>query len=69
MNKAIEQLYITIVFLKDEFLNFRIDARIVGRRDVPDLISSPAYRKLAKIILPSKRTIERGTNKFYTENI
>lgn len=69
LNRAILQIHSTIIYLKSEFLNFRLDARIVGRRDVPDLISTPGYKKLAKLILPTKGTIERGTNENFTEKI
>lgn len=69
LNKAILQIHSTIIYLKSEFINFRLDARIVGRRDVPDLISTPGYRKLAKLIVPTKGTIERGTNENFTEKI
>src|SRR5437867_3181568 len=35
LNDAVEQILSTIIFLKKEFINRRIDARIVGSRDVP----------------------------------
>ena len=69
LNKAVIQIYSTIVYLKTEFLNYRIDARIVGSKDVPGFKNTPDYKRLAKEILPTKGTIERATNKIYTENI
>lgn len=69
LNKAVNQIYSTILFLKSEFMNFRIDARIVGSRDVPEFKNTPDYKKLAKEVLPTKGTIEIGTNNIYTENI
>ena len=69
LNKAVKQIYSTIVYLKHEFTNYRIDARIVGSKDVPKFKNTPAYRKLAKEVLPTRGTIERGTNYIYTENI
>ena len=69
LNKAVNQIYSTIVYLKSEFKNYRMDTRIVGSKDVPDLKITPDYKKLAKEILPTKGTIERGTNNIYTESI
>lgn len=69
LNKAVNQIYSTVLYLKTEFMNYRIDARIVGSRDVPGFKNTPDYKKLAKEILPTKGTIERGTNNIYTENI
>ena len=68
LSDALKQLYATIIYLKEEFKGHRIDARIVGNRDVPDFINLPNYRKLAKEILPTGGTIERGTNNIYKEN-
>lgn len=69
LNKAVIQIYSTIIYLKPEFMNYRIDARIVGSKDVPGFKNTPDYKKLAKEVLPTKGTIERGTNNIYTENI
>lgn len=69
LNKAVIQIYSTILYLKTEFVNYRIDARIVGSRDVPGFKNTPDYKKLAKEVLPTKGTIKRGTNNIYTENI
>lgn len=65
---ALRQLYSAIISLKKEFGNFKIDARIVGSRDVPGFIGLPDYLKLAKEILPNG-TIKRGTNNNYHEDI
>lgn len=69
LNKAVNQIYSTIVYLKGEFKNYRMDARIVGSKDVPEFKNTPDYKKLAKEVLPTKGTIERGTNNIYTESI
>lgn len=66
---ALKQLYSSITLLKNEFGNFRIDARIVGSRDVPGFISLPDYLKLEKEIHSAKGKIERATNNIYSENI
>jgi hypothetical protein len=67
--KAVRQLYSTIIYLKNNFKGYQLDARIVGSRDVPDFISTPDYRKLAKEIKSTNGTIERATNKTYNENV
>ncbi len=64
---ALRQLYSTIVYLKLEFRNYQIDARIVGSGDVPGFINIPDYLKLAKELLP-KGTILTRTN-ICSENI
>lgn len=69
LNSAIEQITSTITFLKEEYISYRKDARIIGGRDVPGFTNTPNYKKLAKIILTTKGTIERATNKFYTEKM
>ncbi len=66
---ALKQLYSTIIYLKSEFINYQIDARIVGSRDVPGFINTPYYIKLEKQIYPTKGKIGRGTNNIYTESI
>jgi hypothetical protein len=66
---AVKQIYSTIIYLKDEFKNFRLDARIVGSGDVPGFINNPHYIKLKKEIHPTKGEIRRATNKFYSEII
>ena len=69
LNRAVNQIRSTILFLKQEFKNYRADARIVGSKDVPGFKNTPNYRKLAIEILPTKGTIERATNNIYTESI
>ena len=69
LNKAVNQIHSTILYLKDEFKNFRIDARIVGSKDVPGFKNTPDYKKLAKVVLPTNGRIERGTNRVYFEKI
>ncbi len=69
LNKAVNQIYSTILYLKSEYKNYRIDARIVGSKDVPGFKNTPDYKKLAKEILPTNGVIKRGTNNIYTESI
>lgn len=69
LNKAVNQIYSTIIYLKKEFINYRIEARIVGSKDVPGFKNTPDYRKLATQVLPTGGTIERGTNYIYKESI
>lgn len=66
---ALKQIYNTILYLKQEFKNYQIDARIVGSRDVPGFINLPFYTKLEREIRNSKGKIIRGTNNIYTETI
>ena len=69
LNKAVVQIHTTIMHLKGEFLNYNIDARIIGSKDVPKFKNTPAYRKLAKEVLPTGGKIIRDTNNIYTEII
>lgn len=69
LNKAVIQIHSTIVYLKNEFRNYRFDARIVGSNDVPGFKNTPNYKRLAREVLPTKGTIERGTNNIYIETI
>ncbi|HRE63801.1 MAG TPA: hypothetical protein PKU77_08430, partial [Ferruginibacter sp.] len=39
--KAVNQIYATILLLKSEFKDYRIDARIVGSKDVPGFKNTP----------------------------
>ncbi len=66
---ALEQIHETIGYLKKEFKGYSLNARIVGSRDVPNFKSQPAYLKLAREVKSTKGTIERATNKIYTEKI
>ena len=66
---ALKQIYTTILYLKAEFKNYQIDARIVGSRDVPGFISLPYYSKLEREIRKHKGQIIRSTNNIYIENI
>lgn len=66
---ALKQLYSAITFLRKQFANFQIEARIVGSRDVPGFIGLPDYLKLEKVIRAAKGKIERATNNIYSENI
>lgn len=48
LNKAVTQIHSSIVYLKSEFKNYKIDARIVGSKDVPDIKITANYRNLLK---------------------
>jgi hypothetical protein len=69
LNKAVNQIFSTILYLKSEFMNYRIDARIVGSRNVPLIRNVPDYLKLSKIVQATNGDIKIATNKFYSENI
>ncbi len=66
---ALKQLFSSISYLKSEFINYQIDVRIVGSRDVPGFINTPDYLRLFKIVRPTNGLIKRSTNKIYSENI
>jgi hypothetical protein len=69
LNGALQQLHETVIYLKDEFQDCKIDARIVASKGLPNIKLTPNYKKLAKTIFPTKGTIEIGTNNIYTETI
>lgn len=69
LSSAIKQIYATILYLRNEFDGHRLDARIIGSKDVPGFINTPGYKSLAKQIKPTSGTIERSTNKLLIENI
>lgn len=56
---ALEQLYQTIIFLKNEFENYIFHARIAGSKGIPDIENLPEYKKLARQIIPTKGTIKK----------
>ena len=66
---AIQQIYSTVLYLKEEFKRYQLDARIVGKGDVPGFINLPEYRKLAKELGKSNGKIERSTTGVYLENV
>lgn len=67
--KAVKQLNDSILFLKSEFYRYIINVRIIGSRDVPQIIGNPEYRKLLRVTKLSSGTIKRNTNKFMSEKI
>ena len=69
LSDAFKQLEGTIIYLKNEFKKYQIDARIVGSRDIPRFINNPSYLNLAKEVIPTGGKIIKATNKIYTENI
>ena len=69
LKKAVVQISSTILYLKNEFINYRIDARIVGSKDVLEFKNTPGYRRLAKQTIPTGGSIQRATNNIYIENI
>src|SRR5665213_978686 len=58
LNKAVNQIYSSIRYLKSEFVNYRIDARIIASKDIPQFKNTADYKKLAKEVLPTNGTIE-----------
>jgi len=67
--KAVNQIYSTIIYLRPEFMNYRMDARIVGSRNVPMIRNIPDYLKLSKLVGATNGEIKIATNKVYSENI
>ena len=67
--RALKQIFVTINYLKAEFKNYQIEARIVGSRDVPGFISLPDYIRLEREIYKTRGKILRSTNNIYIENI
>ena len=68
LNDAVKQIHSTIIYVKTEFLDFQVDARIVGTRNVPAFKNTPDYLKLSREIGSSDR-IKISTNREYSENI
>lgn len=66
---AVKQIHETINYLKENFKDHVLEARIVGSGDVPNLRTNPYYLRLQRAINPTKGTIKRATNKFYSETI
>lgn len=69
LTDAVKQLYSTIGYLKGEFIDHQLDARIVGSRDVPQIRNTPDYVKLERTVRSTNGTIIISTNKMYVENI
>lgn len=66
---ALEQVSDTIDFLKSEFINYKLEARIIGTRDTPDIKGHPKYIQLTKKIWNTNGKIIIRTNKMHTEII
>lgn len=66
---GVKQIHSTILYLRNEFCQFQIEARIVGSRDVPDIKVNPFYRKLRKLVESTNGNIKRATNKYLEETI
>ncbi len=67
--EAVKQINESINYLKSEFNDYIINARIIGSRDVPKIISGAEYRKLLKVTKLTLGTIKRNTNKIMSEKI
>jgi hypothetical protein len=65
------QIEQTMIYLKNEFKDFVIFARIVASRSVPDIRSDSVYLRLSKKIkiISTDGNIKYSTNKFFTETI
>src|SRR6266542_7007174 len=50
LKEALNQIYDTVIWLKNEFYQYRFDARIIGTRDVPGFLNSADYLKLSRLI-------------------
>jgi len=66
---ALKQIIETITLLKEEIVNLKIDARIIGSNNVPNLTTTSEYQKLFRLIKGTKGEIKIATNKFFSENI
>lgn len=67
--EAVKQLLDSVIFLKEEFRNYVINARIIGSRDVPGFVNTPAYKKLGALVEQFNGSIKRSTNKIMSELI
>ena len=67
--KAVTQIFDTIAYLKNEFKQHRLDARIVGTGGVPNYKSDPEYKKLQRVCSDTKGNIVTSTHKNYSENV
>ena len=65
---ALSQLHASISYLNAEYSGFQIDARIVGAKSEPDWQNGAEYKRLARLILPTKGSINRK-NIVYEESI
>lgn len=69
LSTALLQLTETIQYLKNEFKGYKIDARIIGSKDIPNFKSIPSYRALAILVGNNNGTLVRATNNIYTETV
>lgn len=67
--KAIKQINDSIIYLKPEFDSYIINARMIGSKDVPQIIGNPEYRKLLRVTKLTSGTVRRNTNKIMSETI
>lgn len=67
--QAIRQVVDTVLFLKPGLENHVLNVRIIGSRNVPQIMNTPDYRKLASVIRPSSGTIKKATNYKMSESI
>lgn len=66
---AVKQLYYSILYLKKDLVNYKLDARIIGKGDVPGITNIPMYKKLQREVSNHGGTLKRATNKEYSEEI
>lgn len=66
---GLKQINETIGLLKGEFMGYRMEARVVSSRGVPNFEAQPSYKRLLKQIEPTGGNIKIATNKFLKDTI
>lgn len=69
LDTALQQILSTIEYFNNDFNGYRLEARIVGTRDIPRFLNSIHYRKLASKVYSTGGSIVRATNSFYLEKV
>lgn len=66
---ALRQIYDSMIYLREEFKGYQLDARIVGSKDVPGFNNIPERARLEKVVRLTGGRLQRATNKIYIEKI
>lgn len=66
---GVKQIHQTFEYLKNEFENYIVEARIVGSNSVPNIKADPSYLKLRRELVKTKGDIVIRTNNSLTERI